>query len=245
MTPHSRICCHEAHTCLSLPARRLICRSVVVVHVRANRAIRWRANSATCWTNCSGPRMLQMHRIELCWTDRKSKFSPNLRRKLRNTNSRLIMTEEVYENSGKLLNLSKKNFSALKLKNFNDKMDRLLHLKKFQGSTFDTKARRRLVEDQDTILELTGKIQELQNEINCMNDPKDFQDAESIRSGNSQVTRQPVSFPLIQFLDECQAVLWECRAATMGRQAFGTHMVYWETFLKIRMRHHQHLVRRN
>ena len=43
-------------------------------------------------------------------------------------------------------------------------------LKKFQSSTFDTIARRRLVEDQDTILELTGKIQELQSEINCMND---------------------------------------------------------------------------
>ena len=31
-------------------------------------------------------------------------------------------------------------------------------LKKFQSSTFDTIARRRLVEDQDTILELSGKI---------------------------------------------------------------------------------------
>ena len=43
-------------------------------------------------------------------------------------------------------------------------------LKKFQSSNFDTIARRRLVEDQDTILALTGKIQELQNETNCMND---------------------------------------------------------------------------
>ena len=34
-------------------------------------------------------------------------------------------------------------------------------LKRFQGSTFDTTARRKLVEDQDTILELSGKIQEL------------------------------------------------------------------------------------
>ena len=33
-------------------------------------------------------------------------------------------------------------------------------LKRFQGSTFDTIARRKLVEDRDTILELTGKIQE-------------------------------------------------------------------------------------
>ena len=52
-----------------------------------------------------------------------------------------------------------------------------------------------MVEDRDTILELTGKIQELQNEINCMNDSRDFQDAESVRSGNSHVTGQPVSFP--------------------------------------------------
>ena len=69
-------------------------------------------------------------------------------------------------------------------------------LKKFQSSTFDTFARRRLVEDTDTILELTGKIQEVQHEINCMNDSKDFQDTESIRSGNSHVTSRPVSFPV-------------------------------------------------
>ena len=68
-------------------------------------------------------------------------------------------------------------------------------LKKFQSSTFDTIARRRLVEDQDSILELTGKIQELQNETNCMSDSKEFQDAESVRSGHSHVTSQPVSFP--------------------------------------------------
>ena len=67
-------------------------------------------------------------------------------------------------------------------------------LKRFQVSSFDTITRRRLVEDQETILELTGKIQELQNEINCMDDSRDFQDAESVRSGHSHVTSQPVSF---------------------------------------------------
>ena len=105
------------------------------------------------------------------------------------------MTEEVYENLVKLLNLSKKNFIALKLKNFNDEInnffkDSLLEqnwdlreahhkslnereeLKKFQSSTFDSIARRRSVEDQDTILEHTGKIQELQNEISCMSDSR-------------------------------------------------------------------------
>ena len=53
-----------------------------------------------------------------------------------------------------------------------------------------------MVEDRDTILELTGEIQEWQNEINCMNDSRDFQDAESVSSGPSHVTSQPVSFPL-------------------------------------------------
>ena len=68
-------------------------------------------------------------------------------------------------------------------------------LRKFQSSTFDTIARRTLIEDQNTILELSGRVQELQNEVNCMNDSKDFQDAESVRSGNSHVTSRPVSFP--------------------------------------------------
>ena len=68
-------------------------------------------------------------------------------------------------------------------------------LKRFQGSTFDTISRRKLVEDRDTILELTGKIQELQNEINRMNVSRDFQDAESVRSGHSHVASQPLSFP--------------------------------------------------
>ena len=69
-------------------------------------------------------------------------------------------------------------------------------LRKFQSSIFDTLARRKLIEDQNTIMELPSRVQELQNEVNCMNDSKDFQDAESVRSGNSLVTSQPVSFPV-------------------------------------------------
>ena len=44
-------------------------------------------------------------------------------------------------------------------------------LKRFQGSTFDTIGRRILVEDRDTILELTGKIQELQSVFSTHPDP--------------------------------------------------------------------------
>ena len=55
-----------------------------------------------------------------------------------------------------------------------------------------------MIEDRDTILELTAKIQELQNEVNCMNDSRDFKDAESVRSGQSHVTSQPAFFPLFR-----------------------------------------------
>ena len=68
-------------------------------------------------------------------------------------------------------------------------------LRKFQSSAFDTMTRRKFIEDQNTILELGQRVQELQNEVNCISVLKDFQDAESIRSGNSHVTSRPVSFP--------------------------------------------------
>ena len=128
------------------------------------------------------------------------------------------MTEEVYENLVKLLNRSKKNFIALTQKNSIDELNNFfmnsyrsktgIHVKlvrkvsmkwkntrSFRVPPFDTIARRRLFEDQDSNLELASRVQELQNEINCMSDSKEFQDAESIRSGNSHVTSRPVSFP--------------------------------------------------
>ena len=80
------------------------------------------------------------------------------------------------------------------MKSFNE----MEELKRFQGSTFDTFSMRKLIEDRDTILELTDKIRELQNQVNCMNDSRDFKDAESVRSGQSNVTSQPAFFPLFQ-----------------------------------------------
>ena len=104
-------------------------------------------------------------------------------------------------------------------------------LRKFQSSTFDTHARRKLIEDQNTIMELSGILQELPNEVNCMNDSKDFQDAESVRSGNSHVTSQPMLFPRHPILQDCWGLHSYRSAAKKGRQVFGTHMVYRETFL--------------
>ena len=74
-------------------------------------------------------------------------------------------------------------------------LNEMEELERFQGSTFGTIPRRKLIEDRDTILELSGKIQELQNQINCMNDSRDFEDAESVRTGQSHVASQRVFFP--------------------------------------------------
>ena len=64
-------------------------------------------------------------------------------------------------------------------------------LQKFQNSTFDELTRHKFIE----VMELFGRLQELQNEVNCMNDSKNFQDAESICSGISHVTSPPGLFP--------------------------------------------------
>ena len=61
-------------------------------------------------------------------------------------------------------------------------------LKKFQSSTFDTIARRRSVDDQNTLLELSGRVQELENEIKCMNDAKRFSGCRTLLYSGRQAT---------------------------------------------------------
>ena len=73
-------------------------------------------------------------------------------------------------------------------------LNEIEELMRFQGSTFDTIARRRWSKIKVLSLNSTGKIQELQNEINCMNDSREPHDAESVRSGHCHVTSQLVSF---------------------------------------------------
>ena len=63
-------------------------------------------------------------------------------------------------------------------------LSEMKELRRFQSFTFDT------------IFELIGKIQGSQSEVNCMNDSRDFQDAASVRSGQSYVASQFVFFPL-------------------------------------------------
>ena len=62
-----------------------------------------------------------------------------------------------------------------------------LELQKFQNSAFDEFTQKKFIEDQKTIMEFSGRLQELQNEVNFMNDSKDFMDAES--TCNKKYTR--------------------------------------------------------
>ena len=86
-----------------------------------------------------------------------------------------LLHEQLLEQNRKLRDAHMKSLNEME------------ELKRFQGSTFDGFSRRTFIEDRDTIFDLTA--------INCMNDSRDFQDAESVRSGQSHVTGQPVSFP--------------------------------------------------
>ena len=112
-------------------------------------------------------------------------------------------------------------------------LTKMKELQKFQNSTFDELTRQKFIEDQKTIMELSGRLQELQNEVHCMNDSKDFQDAESVRSGNSHVTSQPGVFPKHPPFEGLLRPYSYRSDTPMGRHIFGIHPVYQETFLHI------------
>ena len=159
---------------------------------------------------------MNTHRLELFWTKeqilaecqaeiKKHEFQADYDRRSVRKLSEIIQSQQEELHCGQAEELERRDQQLLHVQLLqqnselreahNESFNEMEELKKFQSSNFDTIPRRRLVEDQDTILELTGKIQELQNENNCMNDSRDFQDAESVRSGNSHVTSRPVSFP--------------------------------------------------
>ena len=184
MTLHSRICFtkHTEHmpitlyekTCLS------VCRRRQCPTERSDLLGTERCDLLS--------KVARKHRLGLCSTYKKSKFLQSAKQELTNTNFKPLSTEEVYENYVKLLNLTKKNFITLELKKFNNEINSFFkenycsknldfleahqrsltemeELRKFQSSTFDTIARRKLTEDQNTILELSGRVKELQNEV--------------------------------------------------------------------------------
>ena len=96
---------------------------------------------------------------------------------------RRILQEELLRQQQDFREVHQQNLTEMK------------EFQKFQNSTFDEFTNQKFIEDQKIIVELSGRLQDLQNEVNCTNDSKDFQDAESICSGNSHVTSPPGLFP--------------------------------------------------
>ena len=111
---------------------------------------------------------------------------------------KFLITNSKQLEQNKNAKFYKKNYGVsnrIFVKFIKQNLTEMEELRKFQSSSFDTLARQKFIEDQNTIMELSGRLQDLQNEVNCMNDSQDFQDAESERSGNSHVTSQPMLFP--------------------------------------------------
>ena len=137
----------------------------------------------------------QMHRLGLYLKNRDRWLSQNIVRKLVIMNSKQLMPKKSADFYKKNCGESKRIFEY--------------------SSTFNTFARRIRIKDQNTIVELSGREQEPQYEVNCMSDSKDFQDAESVRSGNSHVTSRPVFFPPHRTPEG------------MLKHSFGTHMAFF------------------
>ena len=109
---------------------------------------------------------------------------------------KFLITNSLQLKQNKNAKLCKKNYEQQDFREVHQQsLSEMEELREFQSSTFDAFTRQKLIEDQKIIMELSGRLQELQNEANYMNDSKDFMDAESICSGNLHVTSQPGVFP--------------------------------------------------
>ena len=116
---------------------------------------------------------------------------------------------------------------------------------KFQNSTFDEFTKQKFIKDQKIIMELSGRLQELQNEVNCMNDSKDFQDAESIHSGiHTLPVHLDYSLNILHLKDYWNLPSYRSDKLR-SRQIFGIHPVNQETFLHIHRLLHQLRIFRN
>ena len=116
---------------------------------------------------------------------------------------KLIILWQVVDDPDEINNFFMNNYwNNRELREAHEKsLNEMEELKRFQGSTFDTFSMRKLVEDRDTILELTTKIQELLNEVNYMNDSRDFKRCRVSTQWTIPVNQR--YFHLIVILAEC------------------------------------------
>ncbi len=105
------------------------------------------------------------------WNDRESRFSLIVKQGFKNNNSRHYDRRSVQKLSKlssprkeKIIVLTKETNNIDEINNFfmNNYWNKIgifvkQESKRFQGSTFDTSSRRKLIKDRDTILDLTSK----------------------------------------------------------------------------------------
>ena len=97
----------------------------------------------------------QTHRLGPCLMNRDRWLSQNTARKLVITNSKAARAEEERRILQEELWRQQKDFREVHQQSLTE----MEELRKFQSSTFDTLARRKLIEDQNTIFELSGRVQ--------------------------------------------------------------------------------------
>ena len=120
-------------------------------------------------------------------------FSSRTPKQLEQNKNAKILQEELWRQQQDFREVHQQNLTEMK------------ELRKFQSFYLRYARKTEAHRGSETLsLELSGRLEELQYEVNCMNDSKDFQDAESVRSGNSHVTSQPGLFPKHScFLKDC------------------------------------------
>ena len=123
-----------------------------------------------------------VHRLQLCWTD-KEQILAECQAEIEQNEFQADYDRRSVRKLGEIVESQQEELHCAQAEELQRRDQQLLHerllqqnlelceahhkslhemeeLKKFQSSTFDTIARRRLVEDQDTMLELAGKIQD-------------------------------------------------------------------------------------
>ena len=85
MTPHSRICCVKLTEYMSITLNEKTCLSVS----RRRLCPKERGDLLEKERGDLLSQVVRMHRLELCWTDKKSEFLPSARQKLTNTSFKL------------------------------------------------------------------------------------------------------------------------------------------------------------
>ena len=196
---------------------------------------------------------LKANKLGLSWTDKGSKSSPTVRRRLekhefqadydwRSIQKLSEATESQQEElhraqaderrrqDHQLLHeqLLKQNWD---LREAHEKrLNEMEELKQFQGSTFDTIARRRLVEDQDTFLQQEKKVNlqwiDLPLQIEKLKRQGEFSERFQgfLWSWNG---KQLWVIPRSHSSCDCSESLWNARSLTHG-----LYIVHLETFVK-------------